>query len=152
MPDLSPEERQKIYEEVKSERENQSSVSRSGFPIALGVIIVACVVIAIYVVVSAVPAAVSTGRTSYRTVTYNAQGSGHVDLTYRNETGGIQQEMASLPWVKTFRVSPGQAVSVSAQLRRDGYLMLSLDIDGQSVQKSEAYSAGHIASVGGTLP
>ena len=87
-------------------------------------------------------------------VEYSISGSaGAAGLTYRNATGGTEQNEVSLPQTFRFYAASGSFVYLSAQNKTDaGYVHVSITVDGTSLQEATAGSAYGIATASGSLP
>jgi hypothetical protein len=79
----------------------------------------------------------------------SAQGAG---LTYRNATGGTEQNEVSLPQTFRFYAASGSFVYLSAQNKTDtGYVHVSITVDGTPLQEATAGSAYGIATASGSV-
>lgn len=80
----------------------------------------------------------------------SAEGAG---LTYRNATGGTEQNEVSLPQTFRFYAASGSFVYLSAQNKTNtGYVHVSITVDGSPVQEATAGSAYGIATASGSVP
>jgi len=95
----------------------------------------------------------SVSQSSVRRCTYTVDGDGAVMLTYRNESGGIEQKTVALPWALEMRLEPGSLLYVSAQKQQArGTIRAVIYLDGQALQQAQADSAYGIAAVSGRVP
>jgi hypothetical protein len=87
-------------------------------------------------------------------VEYAIDGSARIaGLTYRNATGGTEQNEVSLPKTFSFYVAGGSFVYLSAQNKTGtGYVHVSITIDGRPPQEATAGSAYGIATASGSVP
>jgi hypothetical protein len=86
-----------------------------------------------------------------RHVRYIAEGLGHVDLTYINETGGTQQDLAKLLWSMDFKAAPGARLYLSAQLsiQGGGISRLAIEVNNVEIQRAQTYREFGVATVSG---
>ncbi|HXA63813.1 MAG TPA: hypothetical protein VNV82_01610 [Bryobacteraceae bacterium] len=87
-------------------------------------------------------------------VEYSVDGSARTaGLTYRNATGGTEQNEVSLPKTFSFYATGGSFVYLSAQNKTGtGYVHVSITIDGRPLQEAAAGSAYGIATANGIVP
>ena len=87
-------------------------------------------------------------------VEYSIGGSARVaGLTYRNATGGTEQNEVSLPQTFSFYATGGFFVYLSAQNKSGaGYVHVSITIDGRRLQEATTGSAYGIATASGSVP
>jgi hypothetical protein len=86
------------------------------------------------------------------TVVYKVGGTAsRASLTIENESGGTEQFTVSIPWTKSFQVSPGSFVYVSAQNEGDhGSVTCTITSNGVIVQSANSTGAYVIAGCSGS--
>lgn len=72
-----------------------------------------------------------------RAISYRITCWGDADVTYINESGGVEQRSVASPWIMDFRATTGRRVYISAQSSDAGYLTLELRLDNERVQTAE---------------
>jgi len=89
-----------------------------------------------------------------RRVTYLVNGSSNrASLTYRNQSGGTEQNTVQLPWTLELRLSPGAFAYVSAQNQEDGGTVhASVYLGGVTLQEATSGSAYGIATASARVP
>jgi hypothetical protein len=100
------------------------------------------------------PPAVQTSTSITYTVT-GGNGVGKASLTYVNAQGGTEQmEVTTLPWSKSFTVSRGTFVYLSAQntSNTDGTISCEITANSASFKKSQSSGVATIASCSGSAP
>ncbi len=87
-------------------------------------------------------------------VEYSIDGSARTaGLTYRNATGGTEQNEVSLPKTFSFYARDGSFVYLSAQNKTGtGYVHVLITIDGRTLQEVTTGSAYGIATASGSIP
>ncbi|HZW05336.1 MAG TPA: hypothetical protein VFF58_00370 [Candidatus Nitrosotalea sp.] len=87
-------------------------------------------------------------------VEYAIRGSARaVGLTYRNATGGSEQNDTRLPAALSFYAASGQFVYLSAQNKTNsGDVHVSITVDGRLLQEATSSTAYGIASASGSVP
>jgi hypothetical protein len=86
-------------------------------------------------------------------VIYTVMGSGIAGLTFRNSSGGTEQNTVSLPWTLEFAARRGAFLYVSAQKQQKyGSIHAEIHVDGRSIQEADSDSAYGIAAVHGSVP
>lgn len=97
---------------------------------------------------SAQPSKSAKPKSDIRTITYRVGGTtSSADLTYSTASGQEQQQNASLPWKKTFKVRRGEfaMIDISAQNQGSGTVTCEIDVDGVKVKAAK--SSGQYAIV-----
>lgn len=86
-------------------------------------------------------------------VKYRVTGSNlSADVTYRNSSGGTQQERVTIPWDCEFVAAPGYFAYISAQNRSDqGSIKVEILLNGVPVKQSESRGPYVIASASGEI-
>lgn len=85
-------------------------------------------------------------------VTYNV-GCEDCSLTYRNKTGGTEQQEMKSTWTHTFNGKDGQFLYISAQNNKDnGQVTVTITIDGETLQTATSKGAYVIATASGNIP
>lgn len=89
-----------------------------------------------------------------RKVTYMVGGTAKsAGLTYRNQSGGIEQKAATIPWELEFQARPGTLVQLSAQKKQEkGTIEVAIWTAGRRIQSATSDEAYGIASVNGIVP
>jgi hypothetical protein len=150
MPDLTPEERQRIYEEEKARHEARGIIAakkrrRWLLPTILAIIGLMFIIGILSILAPDNPYA------NYRAVVYSVEGydTGVVSLTYANESGGSEQRTVVLPWRLQFSAPVGRHLYVSAQQSGEGRIDAEIKVSGQVVQSAESTTRYGIATVSG---
>jgi ABC-type transport system involved in multi-copper enzyme maturation permease subunit len=85
-------------------------------------------------------------------VTYQLKGTASsASITIENESGGSEQHVVPVPWVKEFQAAQGHFVYLSAQNQGDGQLEATIYVDGQPIQSAETTEKYGIASASGSV-
>ena len=87
-------------------------------------------------------------------IEYSISGSARVvGLTYRNATGGTEQNEVRVPGSLSFYAATGQFVYISAQNKSDsGDVQVSITVDGRLLQHANSSAAYGIATASGSVP
>lgn len=86
-------------------------------------------------------------------MTYSVYGIGGAAITFRNESGGIEQKTVSLPWTSELRAKHRAFLYISAQKQQEsGTIKAIIYVDGHAIQEAASNSAYGIASVSGSVP
>ncbi|WP_433181656.1 MmpS family transport accessory protein [Actinoallomurus sp. CA-150999] len=94
------------------------------------------------------PTKVAKPKSDTRVITYRVGGSADsADVTYSTASGQEQQQGASLPWTKSFKVKRDAftMVDISAQNQGSGTVTCEIDVDGVKVKAAK--SSGQYAVV-----
>jgi hypothetical protein len=84
-------------------------------------------------------------------VSYNLTCCGYANVTYINASGGTEQQFVKAPWTMEFHAVSGRRVYISAQSNDYG-VILTLKLDGGTIQNAESFQHFGVASVGGIIP
>src|ERR1035438_7225454 len=124
--ELTPEERQRIYEEEKVRIEAQDRVRAGKRWKAFGWTLIGCVLILVVlgrIAVVGVPSETgvkSTPSMRPNAVKYYVSSNGPVEVSYTNETDGMNHERAAIGyWDKTLTLPFGATAYVTAQSQSD---------------------------------
>ena len=93
-----------------------------------------------------------TSSSASHRVTYQLVGTASsASVTIENESGGSEQHVVSVPWVKEFKAGEGRFVYLSAQNKGYGRLEATIYVDGQTIQSAETTEQYGIATASGTV-
>jgi hypothetical protein len=85
-------------------------------------------------------------------ITYKLDGTASsASITIENESGGTEQHVVSVPWVKEFQAAQGRYVYLSAQNQGSGQLEATIYVDGQPLQSAQTTERYGIASASGSV-
>ena len=170
MPELTPEEKQKIYEEEKARKEAQEKLKKEeekkqGEKTAkrcLGCLVIIGIIFAIVYIPSLFKSPNSSQivnqtavNPSTRSVQYIVTGSrSDYNVTYINESGGTEQKNnVKREWSYSFTGKPGGYAYVSAQNQTGtGTTEVKILVDGKVFKNSLSEGAYCIASASGSIP
>jgi hypothetical protein len=150
--ELTPEERQRIYQEEKARlevrQELQPPKKSDAWKIILGIVLF----LVIIALIGNLSEQVGTGSKPTSAdgsvkVTYYMTSEVPVEVSYTNETNGMDHLKANVEWDKTIDLPPGVTAFVTAQNQDDhGRVMVRIDCNGEEVKRSESNGAYAIAS------
>jgi hypothetical protein len=161
---LSPEEKQRIYEEEKTRLEAQDKIkeektkkeAQSTGKVVAGCLVMVAVLVIIGIAIGTCGKS-STTPTSNKPTTYlieyEVTGSAQsASLTYQNRDGGTSQEDVSIPWTYSFTARSGDFVYISAQNEGEyGTVTVNIYLDGVQVKTSTSSGAYVIATASGSV-
>lgn len=84
---------------------------------------------------------------SYK-VTYLLETNG-ANITYRNASGGTEQNHQPSDWTLNFNAKAGQHLYLSGQGGKNGHVSCAIIVNGKIIQTAEANGDYHIATCSG---
>lgn len=81
-------------------------------------------------------------------VTYLLETNG-ADVTYRNPSGGTEQNHKPSNWTLSFNAKYGQPLYLSGQGGKNGHVSCAIIVNGRIIQTAEANGDYHIATCSG---
>ncbi len=149
--ELTPEERQRIYEEEKARIEARESITSERRHKAPSWTAVGCGVVlglfALLWVIGTVLETNSPSGNSSVSVTYSVFSDGDVEVSYSNATNGMDHVRSRWDWQKTVRLPAGTVAYITAQNQGDhGDVVVNIACNGRDVKGAKSSGAYAIAT------
>lgn len=129
-------------------------MSRKRLLIIAACALAAAAVVAVAVFIFAVsPIATRTHRCAYLVTGSNPFGGTSALISYRNESGGLEQKVVILPWSQEIKSRSGFVLSLSGQKQESPNAIYAvIYIDGKTVQQAETTAPYGVVSVSARVP